>query len=63
MADRVRYNPRACTALSLCDVPFLRFRRPVTATTLKNDSLAFSLLGAARALSLVRSGTARKSVV
>ena len=58
MADRVRYNPRACTALSLCDVPFLRFRRPVTATTLKNDSLAFSLLGAARALSLVRSGTA-----
>ncbi|RYE93996.1 MAG: 16S rRNA (cytosine(967)-C(5))-methyltransferase RsmB, partial [Oxalobacteraceae bacterium] len=30
----------------------------MTATTLKNDSLAFSLLGAARALSLVRSGTA-----
>ena len=33
-------------------------RRPVTATPLKNDSLAFSLLGAARALSLVRNGTA-----
>jgi 16S rRNA (cytosine967-C5)-methyltransferase len=30
----------------------------VTATPLKNDSLAFSLLGAARALSLVRNGTA-----
>ena len=30
----------------------------MTATPLKNDSLAFSLLGAARALSLVRSGTA-----
>jgi 16S rRNA (cytosine967-C5)-methyltransferase len=30
----------------------------VTATPLKNDSLAFSLLGAARALSLVRQGTA-----
>jgi 16S rRNA (cytosine967-C5)-methyltransferase len=30
----------------------------VTATPLKNDSLAFSLLGAARALSLVRKGTA-----
>jgi len=30
----------------------------VTATPLKNDSLAFSLLGAARALSLVRKGAA-----
>lgn len=30
----------------------------MTATPLKNDSLAFSLLGAARALSLVRNGTA-----
>ena len=30
----------------------------MTATPLKNDSLAFSLLGAARALSLVRQGTA-----
>ena len=30
----------------------------MTATPLKNDSLAFSLLGAARALSLVRKGTA-----
>lgn len=30
----------------------------MTATSLKNDSLAYSLLGAARALSLVRKGTA-----
>ena len=25
MADRVRYNSRPCTALPLCEVPFLRF--------------------------------------